>query len=117
MQKGILYDYLNKKRKEVADMFNKEFDYDEFIRVRTEEAREDAIAEGRAEGRALEQEKATLQRIYDIIDDNIEDLFGDNIIINKLKKRFNLSHIDAAKYVAEYHSGELRRKIDDYDKR
>lgn len=51
IKNGILADFLLRHIKEVLNMFQAKYNYNDEIRVKTEEAREEGLERGRAEGR------------------------------------------------------------------
>lgn len=53
IKKGILADYLERKRSEVTNMLIAEYSYEEDIQVKQQEAREDGKKEGKKEGLLL----------------------------------------------------------------
>ena len=82
INEGVLKEFLLGNKKEVMDMSIFEFDQQMYIKVQTDEAREDGRAEGRAEG---EQRMGALNK-YLISDHRYDDLkrAADDVVYRKL---------------------------------
>ena len=71
ISKNILADYLTRKGTEVINMFDGEYDYELDIQAKTEDAREEGIATGLAQGqahKAIEDAERMLRKEYPVND-------------------------------------------------
>lgn len=80
IKKDVMRDYLLKRYKEVVDMVDFEWNLNDALRVRGEEAREEGIAEGMKKGIEKGMEKGMERKTWEIV-------------VNLLGKKYNLSLI------------------------
>ena len=94
----ILADVLRKNRAEVIDVILEEYDEEEFRKYLREEATQQGLAEGRAEGQNLER----IHGIKNLIESFQELNISQEDTISKLIEKYTLSEEDAISYISQY---------------
>lgn len=94
----ILANVLRKNRAEVIDVILEEYDEEEFRKYLREEATQQGLAEGRAEGQNLER----IHGIKNLIESFQELHISQEDTISKLIEKYTLSEGDAMSYVSQY---------------
>lgn len=94
VEEGVLKEFLMRHGREVYNMDFFNITYEEFLKIRVDEAREDGLEEG--------LEKGIRQGIANFVLDYSEEGFSREKILGKLEKRFDLSAEQAQAYYEQY---------------
>lgn len=94
VEEGVLKEFLSRHGKEVHEMDFFDITYEEFLKIRVDEAREDGLEEG--------MEKGTEKGIAGLVLDYREEGFSQEKILRKLQKHFGLSEGQAKAYYEQY---------------
>lgn len=98
VEEGVLKEFLTRHGREVYNMDFFNITYEEFLKIRVDEAREDGLEEGLEKG----IEKGIKKGIASLVLDYSEEGFSREKILGKLEKRFDLSAEQAKAYYEQY---------------